>query len=721
MVPHRAILGRLVAASGGGIRGTVGLTGPWHREHFIGDAALWKVENPALLEVVETDDHGEFALDPTGVREAWLVAAAPGHGTVRRKLPASEPGSPGERHVGDVVLEPEIVLQGRVVDEDGAPVDVATIVLSEGVTFPYSFRRGPRRGPASSVTTGPDGRFRLAGLAPGDQLSLRVSAPGFVRESIPLVKVDAEEVEVRLREALELSGRIADEVTGNGVEGARVRFAQTVRSGFTWAETDEAGEFLLDGFPVGAGVLSARADGYEDFELPLSEAPDERLELALRPKPEIEVAGTVIREGAPVAGASVSIKAVVSLTDASGRLVVKSVQGQANLECRVPGASQAIRRQIEVDANLGEVTIDVTPVVLRGRVIEPDGVPMPSASVSARRDGGGWFDTRRASAGPEGEFELIVEPGSYSVGASSDNFDGPQVELEVAAGDTPYVELTAPDTGLLRVTVLGLTPAEAGEVFLMVETIWPSGGMSSRGMHAATGGTATEPIFEMPFRQPEGTTTVIASVESTGRSRRAPLRMAPTGVTAVELSFVDDSGLIEGAVTLDGRPLAGEHVFVTDERRNLAWSVNTDHQGNFLIDGLSKGDDVAVAAAGRQRRVRVAETASRVDFEAYSASVRGRLLDAETGLPAAGVRVSAVPVWRAAGKDVMSAWRRQATTRTAEDGSFVIDGLFAAPYRLEMRPAGRNLSTEQVLDSSDIDLSGGDLDVVVAIPLPEER
>ena len=725
LTPHRTILGRLVSASGGGIRGTVGLAGPWGSAHFIGDAALWKVENPALLQVVETEDDGEFELDPAGARDAWLVAAAPGHGTVRRKLPASDPGLPGEWRVGDVILEPEIVLQGRVVDEDGAPVEAAAIVLGEGETFVHSMRRGPMRVPARELTADPDGRFRIAGLAPGDQVSLHGSAPGFVRESIPLVRVDAslatEEVEIRLREAQELLGRVTDEATGNGVEGVRVHFAQTVRGGFTTAETDESGEFLLSGVPVAAGVLSASSKGYEDLERPLSEPPAEPLELVLRPKPEMEVAGTVIREGVPVAGASVRIESAMSLTDASGRFVVRSAQGQASLVCRVPGASQVIRRQIEVDANLGEITVDVTPVVLRGRVIGPDGLPMPAAFVAARRDDGGWRDTRRAQTGPEGDFELVVEPGSYAVSATFDSMEGPQVDVDVVAGDAPYVELTGPGAGLLRVTVRGLTPAEIGEVFLMVETIYPSGGTSGRGMRAATGGTATEPVFEMPFRQLEGTTTVIASVESTGRSRRAPLRMAPAGVTEVELSFADDPGLVEGTVTLDGWPLAGERVVVIDERRNLAWSVRTDHRGNFLIDGLRKGDEIAVAAVGQQRRVRVAESTSRVDFESYPASVWGRLLDTETGLPAAGMRVSAVPAWSARENDVTRTMRRQANTRTADDGSFVIDGLFAAPYRLEIRPAGRNLSAEPVVGSSEVDLSAGDLEVTVAVPLPEKR
>lgn len=725
LVPHRAVRGRLVLAAGGGTRGTAGLVESWASESFIGDAALWNVDDPRLLQVVATEDDGEFALDPTGERSAWLVAAAPGHGTVRSKLPAPDPGSPGDQHVGDVVLEPEIVLQGRVVDGDGAPVEAAAIVLGAGEAFVHSLRRSPTRVAARRLTADPGGRFRIGGLATGDRLSLRISAPGFVPESIPLVRVDAslgaEEVEVRLRKALSLSGRIADETTGSGVEGARVHFAQTVRGGSAWARSDEMGEFVLADLPVGAGVLSASAGGYEDLERPLSAPPDEPLELVLRPKPEIEVAGTVIREGAPMAGASVRIGSAASLTDASGRFAVKAAQGQASLECRAPGVSRVIRRQIEVDANLGELTIDVTPVVLRGRVVEPDGLPMPAASVSARRDDGGWFDWRSVGSGPEGEFELIVEPGSYAVSARSDNMEGPEVELEVAAGDAPYVELTGPGAGLLRVVVRGLTPAEAGEVFVMVRTIRPSGGMSGRGLQTATGGTATEPVFEMPFRQPDGTTTVIASVESTGRSRRAPLRMAATGVTEVELSFADDPGLLEGTVTVDGWPRAGERVFVADERRNLAWSVRTDHRGNFQVDGLRKGDEVAVAAVGQQRRVRVAETTSRVDFEARHASIRGRLIDAETGLPAAGMQVSAVPAQSAAFGQVAAGARRSMHTRTAEDGSFVLDGLFSAPYRLEVRPSGSSRTSEDIAASADVDLSAGDADVILPVRLPADE
>ena len=192
---------------------------------------------------------------------------------------------------------------------------------------------------------------------------------------------------------------------------------------------------------------------------------------------------------------------------------------------------------------------------------------------------------------------------------------------------------------------------------------------------------------------------MIVAVGSTGRSRRAPLRMALTGVTEVEISFADETGLVEGTVTLDGWPLAGERVYVTNERRNLAWSVSTDHRGGFLIDGLRRGDEIFVSAVGESRRVRVAEAIARVELEARSAAVRGRLLDAETGLPAVGMRVSAVPAGSSGVSSVTRSVRRQTTTRTADDGSFVIDGLFAVRYRLEVRPPGTDLSAETMVGS----------------------
>ncbi len=58
------------------------------------------------------------------------------------------------------------------------------------------------------------------------------------------------------------------------------------------------------------------------------------------------------------------------------------------------------------------------------------------------------------------------------------------------------------------------------------------------------------------------------------------------------------------------------------------------------------------------------------------------------------------------------------STRTGADGSFVLDGLFAVPYRLEIRRPGFDVSAESLVGSSDVDLSAGDLDVTLAVRTP---
>ena len=714
-----AIVGRLVSAgSGGAVGGTVGLALAPAVSSFVGDVGLWDLGDPMVLRVLSTGDDGVFRLEPVDKEHVRLLAAAPGHGTTWRTLPDPLPGARGDQELGDLVLEPELVLRGRVIDEDGGPVAGATVDFGAEARF----QMGAGSASIADVASDDGGRFRIGGLAPRDTVSLSVRAPGFVAVRLPRLAVDAldvEEVEVRLQRAMELSGRVVDEVTGDGIGNAQLRFDQTVRDGDAHTESDENGDFVLGGFPAGAGVLTARAPGYERLERSLAEVLSDPLELVLRPEPEIDVFGVVIRDGAPVSGASIRVRSAIAVTDASGRFALKASPGRTSLECRVPGAAQPSRRQIEVSDFLGEITIDVTPIAVRGRVIGPDGMPVPAASVHAWRGTGlRFFYGGRGEhrAGPQGDFELEAEPGLYTLMARRDNAQGPEVEVSLVAGDSPYVELTVPESRLLRIRILGLTAAEALEVEVFAQASFEPGGSIGIGMRRVAGGSAVEPAFEAEMGDWDAA-TIVAIATVGDRSRRTPLQLAPRGVTEIDISFADRRGRVEGMVTLNGLPLVGEGVFVSAEREALTWTVRTDHRGGFVIDGLKVGDEVVVAAVGESRTVRVTETA-RVDLDARSAAVRGRVVDAETGLPAVGMRVAAVPALIFDITGLANTARRRISTRTGADGAFVLDGLFAVPYRLEIRRPGFDVSAESLVGSSDVDLSAGDLDVTLAVRAP---
>lgn len=674
-----------------------------------------------------SDDAGRFLVEyAEPLNRSRLVARAPGYRETSRELDGVLSGAAPEPLVVEMPTTPAIV--GRLVSAGGGGAVRGTVglALAPAVTVDFGaearFQMGAGSASIADVASDDGGRFRIGGLAPRDTVSLSVRAPGFVAVRLPRLTVDSldfEAVEVRLQRAMELSGRVVDEVTGDGIGNVRLRFDQTVRDVDARTESDENGDFVLGGFPAGVGVLTARAPGYERLERSLAKVSLDPLELVLRPEPEIDVFGVVIRDGAPVSGASIRIRSAVAVTDASGRFALKSSPGRTSLECRVPGAAQPSRRQIEVSESLGEITIDVTPITLRGRVTGPHGVPLPAVYVNAWPADWPQFvygRRGRAQTGTEGEFELQVEPGHYRLSAGRSKTLGPEVAVSVVAGDAPYVELTVPEPRLLRVRILGLSIAEAAEVEVSVRISLEQGGSLGTVITHASGGPEVEPVFEFEMGDWDGAT--IVAVATVGeRSRRTPLQLVPGGVTEVDISFADRRGRVEGMVTLDGVPLVGESVFVSAEREALTWTVRTDHRGGFVIDGLKVGDEIVVAAVGESRTVRVTETAW-VDLEARSAAVRGRVVDAETGLPAAGMRVAAVPALTFDITELANTARRRMSTRTGADGSFVLDGLFAVPYRLEIRRPGFDVSAESLVGSSVVDLSAGDLDVTLAVRTP---
>ena len=112
-------------------------------------------------------------------RQWQLLVRAPGHGTRVLALPVRET-SPGDLDVGTVVLQPQALLEGRVVDPEGHPVVRAEVTLqgaANGIGLllaPGTKAPDPQNHFGNRTTfTSADGTFRFAGLGGG---SYRVRA-----------------------------------------------------------------------------------------------------------------------------------------------------------------------------------------------------------------------------------------------------------------------------------------------------------------------------------------------------------------------------------------------------------------------------------------------------------------------------------------------------------------------------------------------------------------
>jgi RNA polymerase sigma-70 factor (ECF subfamily) len=171
-----------------------------------------------------------------------LVATVEGYGVVRARASLSGPG----RALGpDIVVGTGAALSGRVVTTDGEAA--AGVVVTLGLA-------GDRTVGTTAVT-GSDGRFRIAGLAPGSY-ELRASGGPEVH-AVAIAAGDGDAGEIVVQGPLaHLSGEVVDR-DGKPVAGAVVVASEkfmTARTG-----SDAGGHFVIDSLGTGEVVLIATA------------------------------------------------------------------------------------------------------------------------------------------------------------------------------------------------------------------------------------------------------------------------------------------------------------------------------------------------------------------------------------------------------------------------------------------------------------------------------
>ncbi len=383
------------------------------------------------LASVRADAEGRFDLDGLLGRTTWLVARAPKR--LNRGRIAVSPLALDQDEPFLLPTVPGGAVSGRVVDEFGAPVANAEVFVGPSLTYLLQAIRNQDVFLERRFTDG-DGRFELEAVPAGAVLSVLAldgaTHPGFL-EFGPLRPGREADLQVRLAETGGLSGRVE---TASGEPAARAEvlavpldfrlLPAVVRDLAAWTtRTGADGAFRFDRLPRRQYFLVAQ--GAQGRAMPVAARVSGRDSELARPLVLRDldfVSGRVVDgSGRPRAGVTVSLaslptgdlggsgvggipdaievftrvggevlpallpKLTQDVTDADGSFRLPGWPGAALLAETADGTGARFELpESGADAEDDAVFVLVLPEpgAVRGRVVDPEGRPVPRFSIS---------------------------------------------------------------------------------------------------------------------------------------------------------------------------------------------------------------------------------------------------------------------------------------------------------------------------------------------------
>jgi protocatechuate 3,4-dioxygenase beta subunit len=526
--------------------------------------------------------------------------------------------APGQPETQDVPLSRAATLAGRVVDEEGRPIEGALVQVSRGGEniFRAFLRSVEGQG---AVRTSRDGSFRAARLEPGENQRLDVRHDEYEERSLGGISLSPgmtrSGVSIVLRRGLSIRGVVKDE-EGRPLAGAQVDLSRalTMRGGRggmevsfvgpgteVRRETGADGRFEFRGLKAGDYGVSARRPGFSRASVDPVSVTEARaaepLEIVLRPGATIS---GVLRDkaGAGASGWYASAHAASEVggrpfgpggiqggepTGPDGVFFLEGLTAGETYEIQAMGPAGLGPRKSGVVAPAEGVDLVVTGAgQIRGRVLDGDsGRAIPDFEVRYQPDAQGGM-----------RFVMRMGPGRRGGPYERQSFhseDGSFVLEDVAAGRWT-VEAFAPGYQAGSASAVSVGEGEAAEG---VEVRLSKGGVisgrviesrSGRAILGATvraelsGGEPRMPMVGIDAEGAENETTTDAE----GRYELAGLAPGAWAVTAshpdwseatagVELKDapgiadirLGKGGSIGGTVLAGGRPVASAQVMLS--------------------------------------------------------------------------------------------------------------------------------------------------------------
>lgn len=335
----------------------------------------------------------------------------------------------------DLELVRGLPVEGQVLDPDGRGVEGAAICWPgrelEGLR--WGLGSWADAGSEALAVSGPEGRFRIGGLPPGEHWVLCARKEPWIGEHGEAFAlrpgIPQPPLVLRLVRPAVLAGRVVD-AAGAPVAGAEVsaysrgegEYDEPDASPRTWSGAD--GSFRLEGTPLGAVSVYAHADdhGYGDVEVEGLEPGSTRgdLRLTLEPSATAEVSGVlVLPSGLPARGKPLRLHSqdhpYESVeTRGDGTFVGHAPAGPVSVKRKDTGAELAAVTAPASGLRLVYEPLATAQQVLEGLIVDPDGRPVPCCEVRITREeprgGGSTFSSYDVTNVANGYFRRALDP-----------------------------------------------------------------------------------------------------------------------------------------------------------------------------------------------------------------------------------------------------------------------------------------------------------------------
>ena len=456
---------------------------------------LYSHTSPALARRVSAGQGpGTYLVHTIGPQGTRLVASAPGYGTHLAFVPGTDTqadtqadteidteidtgtgtaagatagtgtltaAAPGGPAPVTLRLQQECILEGRIEDEAGAPVENARVTLRRAAPDDDDDddeRRDRGEHPLDTHSAA-DGGFRFERLERGP-VSLVVRCAGFQDpEPLELELAPGELLSappIVLRRACAITGTLtrADGTPAAGLQVSALRPEPSRGSSSVgaFATVDHVGAFALTGLTPGTYTVSVGERRvprpYLELTITLAEGTSQELALVL-PAPTV-VRGRVTSGGRPLPDGQVrareqrqepglrALSASQECDEDGGFVLTLAIEGRYRVQAERPGGGYS--QAVEVDAVQGQellLDFELGAASIAGALVDADeGTPVPGAEVHLLRDGApasAWIPADDAGA-----FRIDpLLPGTYVLQARSDAYPLTTREdaLTLAAGE----------------------------------------------------------------------------------------------------------------------------------------------------------------------------------------------------------------------------------------------------------------------------------------------